>query len=243
MTQEDINSLDSYDALELAQDSKTPNDTLDMLSKHECLFVRYDLASNRDTHAYILDKLSQDESEEVRYSVALNPSTPASALKKLSEDEDEYVRRCVAKNPNAPAREAVGIVCVGFDGTLCENAYPSIGAPQEGAKATMQALHEAGYYLIIWTCRTGALALEAVNWLLEQGIPFDRINDHNPDNLRKYAPERGRRVPADNYSPSTQSEWVGKKVYADVYIDDRNLGGFPGWQAVADALLPPTAPQ
>ena len=44
-------------------------------------------------------------------------------------------------------------------------------------------------------------------------IPFDRINDHNPDNVRLYGEG-------------------GNKVYAHCYIDDKNVGGFPGWQEV-----------
>lgn len=36
------------------------------------------------------------------------------------------------------------------------------------------------------------------------------MNDHEPVNLAIYGDG-------------------GKKVYANVYIDDKNLGGFPGW--------------
>lgn len=102
------------------------------------------------------------------------------------------------------------IIAVDFDGTLCQDRYPEIGAPQTGAVEGMRRLKAEGHYLIIWTCRTGGLLLEAINWLLEHGIPFDRVNDHNPDNVRLYGEG-------------------GPKVYADVYIDDRNLGGFVGW--------------
>lgn len=109
------------------------------------------------------------------------------------------------------------IIAVDFDGTLCEDQYPHIGKPMEGAVSAMQTLHEAGHYLIIWTCRTGEMLKDAVNWLLEHGIPFDRVNDHCPANLAQYGDG-------------------GHKVYADVYIDDRNLGGFVGWFDALDAL-------
>lgn len=109
------------------------------------------------------------------------------------------------------------IIAVDFDGTLCTDCYPELGAPAVGAVSVMQELHEAGHYLIIWTCRTGELLKDAINWLLEHGIPFDRVNDHNPENVAQYGEG-------------------GNKVYADVYIDDRNLGGFPGWFDVMPLL-------
>ena len=105
------------------------------------------------------------------------------------------------------------IIAVDFDGTLFRDAFPAVGEVMPGAVDAMRALQRAGHYIIIWTCRHGDRLLDAVNALAAHGIPFDRINDHNPDNVAKYGGESG------------------KKVYAHVYIDDRNLGGFPGWAA------------
>ena len=111
------------------------------------------------------------------------------------------------------------IIAVDFDGTLCEDKHPAIGAPKAGAVEAMKRLNAEGHYLIVWTCRTDQLLLEAVNWLLEQGIPFDRINDHNPENLAKYGGSGG------------------KKIFADVYVDDRNVGGFLGWETTLSHIL------
>ena len=104
------------------------------------------------------------------------------------------------------------IIAVDFDGTLFRDAFPAVGEVMPGAVDAMRALHRAGHYLIIWTCRYGDRLLDAVNALVAHGIPFDRINDHNPENIRQYGGE------------------AGKKVYAHIYIDDKNLGGFPGWE-------------
>ncbi|GAA5576522.1 phosphoheptose isomerase [Porphyromonas phage phage007a_Bg4] len=104
------------------------------------------------------------------------------------------------------------IITVDFDGTLFRDAFPTVGEVMPGAVDAMRALHRAGHYLIIWTCRYGDRLLDAVNALVAHGIPFDRINDHNPENIRQYGGE------------------AGKKVYAHIYIDDKNLGGFPGWE-------------
>lgn len=110
------------------------------------------------------------------------------------------------------------IIAVDFDGTLCRDAYPSIGEPMLGAVESMQRLKAEGHYLIIWTCRTGDLLKDAINWLLEHQIPFDRVNDHCPDNVAKYGEG-------------------GLKVYADLYIDDKNLGGFCGWWDAMEMIL------
>ena len=105
------------------------------------------------------------------------------------------------------------IIAVDFDGTLFRDAFPAVGEVMPGAVEAMRELHSRGHYLIIWTCRCGERLKDAVNALLAAGIPFDRINDHSPENLAQYGGEGG------------------KKVYAHLYIDDKNLGGFPGWAA------------
>lgn len=110
------------------------------------------------------------------------------------------------------------IIAVDFDGTLFQDTYPAVGEVMPGAVSAMKTLRQRGHYLIIWTCRYGEYLTDAVNALLEHGIPFDRINDHNPENIRQYGGE------------------AGKKVYAHLYIDDKNLGGFPGWEAALNMI-------
>lgn len=110
------------------------------------------------------------------------------------------------------------IIAIDFDGTIVQDIYPGIGVIQPNAKQVINKLHEEGNYIILWTCRTGDRLLEAVNFLLKSGISFDRVNDHEPDNSSIY-------------------DASGKKIYADVYIDDKNIGGFPGWKEVESLLL------
>lgn len=102
------------------------------------------------------------------------------------------------------------IIAIDFDGTICLDKYPEIGQIQPGAQAAINELYANGHYIILNTCRAGETLTEAINWLLEKGIPFNRVVDNNPDMTAKYGPTR--------------------KVFAHVYIDDRNLGGFPGWE-------------
>jgi hypothetical protein len=62
----------------------------------------------------------------------------------------------------------------------------------------LNLLYEQGWGIIIWTCRKDSPALR--QWLKKHGIPFDTIN-------------------AGLLNINGQS----KKVFADVYIDDRNV--------------------
>lgn len=108
------------------------------------------------------------------------------------------------------------IIAVDFDGTLHNGEYPSIGSPMPSAIDVMQKLkYREGHYLIIWTCRDGNLLTEAINWLLENEIPFDRVNDHEPKNKAEYG-------------------GTTRKVYAHLYIDDKQVGGLPSWSEIYD---------
>lgn len=96
------------------------------------------------------------------------------------------------------------IVCVDFDGTIVNNGPDnSIISLKPAVKTVLNLWNEMGIYVIIWTCRTGDTQIEAEIFLKENKINYDKINDH---------------------SSYTYRDWpkAGKKVYADIYIDDRN---------------------
>lgn len=109
------------------------------------------------------------------------------------------------------------IIAVDFDGTLHTGKWPEIGVVQPYAVEVMNKLKSEGHYLILWTCRNGDPLIDAINWLLEKGIPFDRVNDNHPDGIRLYG----------NNS---------RKVYADIYIDDGILGGLPTWKQIYQTI-------
>jgi hydroxymethylpyrimidine pyrophosphatase-like HAD family hydrolase len=102
------------------------------------------------------------------------------------------------------------ILAIDFDGTICRGKFPAIDGQQPYAADTVNSLYDAGHYIIINTCRSGEQLLEAINWMLNQGIKFHRVNDNHPEQTALY----------NNNS---------RKIYAHLYIDDKNLGGFPGW--------------
>ncbi len=104
-------------------------------------------------------------------------------------------------------------IAIDFDGTLHTGEWPSIGEPMPYAIDTMQRLKADGHYLVIWSCRECDAQTAMVNWLLQHGIPFDRVNDNHPDDVATYG-------------------WNSRKITADIYIDDRQLGGLPDWDEI-----------
>jgi len=110
------------------------------------------------------------------------------------------------------------IIAVDFDGTLHTGSeWPKIGTVAPDAIKVMQQMKSDGHYIIIWTCRECEHTVEMVNWLLEKNIPFDRINDHQAGALEEYG-------------------YVARKIYADVYIDDKQIGGLPPWYDIYEYI-------
>lgn len=105
------------------------------------------------------------------------------------------------------------IIAVDFDGTIVEDKYPEIGKAKLFAFETLKQLQNDGYRLVLWTYRSGKMLDEAVAFCQKNGIEFYGINNS---------------YEGENFDPQTQS----RKINADIFIDDRNLGGFPGWGEV-----------
>ena len=108
------------------------------------------------------------------------------------------------------------VIAVDFDGTIVEHRYPAIGKEKEGAIDTLKRLAKEGNKLILWTVREGELLDEAVAFCRSRGLEFYAVNSNLPQN--------------ELFLSSAKS--VSGKVSADVYIDDRNLGGIPDWDTI-----------
>jgi hypothetical protein len=54
---------------------------------------------------------------------------------------------------------------------------------------------------------------------MENKIPFDRINDNHPDKITLFG----------NNS---------RKIYADIYIDDKSIGDIPVWHNIYENFNP-----
>ncbi len=109
-------------------------------------------------------------------------------------------------------------IAVDFDGTIVEHKYPDIGDEMVFATETLKALQDKGHRLILWTYRTGDLLEEAVQYCKKRGIEFYAVNKNYPEEV------------FDKKAP--------RKLNADIFIDDRNVGGFPGWGEVFQTLHP-----
>ncbi|SFD15913.1 BT0820 family HAD-type phosphatase [Algibacter pectinivorans] len=108
------------------------------------------------------------------------------------------------------------IIAVDFDGTIVEDAYPRIGKPMLFAFATLKKLQEDGHRLILWTYRCGSKLDEAVKFCEDNGIRFYAVNK--------------------SFAEEEYTNDVSRKINADLFIDDRNIGGFPGWGQVYQTL-------
>lgn len=110
------------------------------------------------------------------------------------------------------------VVAVDFDGTIVENAYPKIGEEMLFAFATMKELQRKGYKLILWTFRTGRTLDDAVEYCRQNGVEFFAVNENFPGEMN--------------------TKGYSRKLNADIFIDDRNVGGFLGWSKIWELLNP-----
>jgi len=101
------------------------------------------------------------------------------------------------------------IIAVDFDGTIVEDAYPGIGKPRLFAFETLKKLQEKGHRLILWTYRSETSLKDAVDFCKKNGIVFYAVNKI--------------------YEEEVFDDSKSRKIYADLYIDDRNIGGVLGW--------------
>lgn len=90
------------------------------------------------------------------------------------------------------------IIAVDFDGTLCENKYPEIGAPKYSVIEKLKAEQAAGAKLILWTCRTEKHLADAVYWCALQGLKFDAINENLKERIEQYGDDT-RKISATEY--------------------------------------------
>ena len=109
------------------------------------------------------------------------------------------------------------IIAVDFDGTLVENAYPKIGKPITFAFATLKKLQAEGHRLILWTYRDGKSLQEAVDFCKKKGIEFYAVNKSYPEEIF--------------------DEKISRKIHADIFIDDRNVGGLLSWTEIYTQIL------
>ncbi len=106
------------------------------------------------------------------------------------------------------------IIAVDFDGTIVRHRYPEIGEERPFAIQTLKMLTAERHQIILWSVREGELLDEAVEWCRARGLEFYAVNRDFPEE----DVEKNR-----HYS---------RKLKADLFIDDRNIGGLPDWGTI-----------
>lgn len=89
-------------------------------------------------------------------------------------------------------------IAIDFDGCLCENNWPEIGAPHMDVITAAIDEKNSGAALILWTCRVGEKLGEAVAWCEGFGLVFDAVNANLPERIAAYQNDC-RKVNADEY--------------------------------------------
>lgn len=110
------------------------------------------------------------------------------------------------------------IIAVDFDGTIVEHRYPAIGKERPFATDTLKKLIKDGHRLILWTVREGRLLDEAVDFCRERGVEFYAVNRDYPEEEKEH------------------NKHYSRKLKADVWIDDRNVGGLPDWGTIYEMI-------
>lgn len=102
------------------------------------------------------------------------------------------------------------ILAVDFDGTLVSNKFPEIGEPDWIISGAVKAYREMGWKLILWTCRTDKMLQNAVDFCRNVlNLEFDAVNQNLPEVQEFYGGDT-------------------RKVYANMYLDDRSAALFVG---------------
>ena len=105
-------------------------------------------------------------------------------------------------------------IAVDFDGTIVTHEYPNIGREIPFAVQTLKMLQDDGHKLILWTVREGDLLRDAIQWCREKGLEFYAANKDYPEEEEQ------------------NNNHFSRKLKADIWIDDRNIGGLPDWGTI-----------
>lgn len=114
-------------------------------------------------------------------------------------------------------------IAIDFDGTIVEHKYPEIGKEILFAFETIKALQKQKHQLILWTFRSGRELDEAVAYCRQNGVEFYAVNASYPEE-------------------EFDEDFASRKIDADIFIDDRNIGGMLPWGEIYQLINPQEMP-
>ena len=114
-------------------------------------------------------------------------------------------------------------IAIDFDGTIVEHKYPEIGKEILFAFETIKALQKQKHQLILWTYRSGKELDDAVEYCRQNGVEFYAVNASYPEE-------------------EFDEDFSSRKIDADIFIDDRNIGGMLPWGEIYQLINPQETP-
>lgn len=107
------------------------------------------------------------------------------------------------------------VIAVDFDGTIVENRYPAIGEERPFATEVLRKLIADRHKVILWTVREGKELEDAIKWCADRDVHFYNVNSDSSEMFQ-----------------DAKDKNLSCKLNADVFIDDRNIGGLPDWTTI-----------
>lgn len=109
------------------------------------------------------------------------------------------------------------VLCIDFDGTICDFDYPEMGEPKAGIKEAFQRLKDRGWTIHILSCRTN---VELKKYPIDRTMQVREMKEY----LDKHE------IPYD--------EVLNKdKPLAVWYIDDRGISFQDNWDEIVKEIL------
>ena len=97
------------------------------------------------------------------------------------------------------------IIAVDFDGVIVEDKFPDVGEPDMRLVNLLNMAYNQGHSVILWTSRVDDKLETAVETCKKIGLSLTAVNNGDPGNISQYGTDP-------------------RKIYADMYLDDRALG-------------------
>lgn len=110
-------------------------------------------------------------------------------------------------------------ICIDFDGCVTEGDwFPEVAPIIPEAIKTINLWYNQGHTIIFSSCRTGITQQAAEVALDLHGVRYHYFNKNDPSRTKKYQND-------------------SRKIGADFYIDDKQIGGMPGWNEAYNYVL------